>query len=298
MSIEIKAPAKLNLTLEVLGKREDGFHNIASVMQTIDLCDLLIINKSSEIQVDIDFNTMPVRDGMRNPDTIIDIENNLVFRAAQLLKEKTGYRDGAHIKLTKKIPSAAGLGGGSSDAAAALKGLNQLWALGLKADEMAVIGVELGSDIPFFIYGGTCLAEGRGEKITLLISLLEQWVVVLAPFMEIPHKTKTLYTHVMREQYTAGDITGNMVKSVDNGSDAVNCWNVFTAMYPDLFPESSRYFQQFNNAGAPFVQVCGSGPALFTLTSEYKEAVKIAETLQAASDKSNPPAVYIAKFTG
>jgi 4-diphosphocytidyl-2-C-methyl-D-erythritol kinase len=298
MSLEIKAPAKINLTLEVLGKREDGFHNITSVMQTIDLCDSLIISEGSEITLDIDTASLPEWDGLRNPGVSFNIENNLVFRAAELLRQKTGYRGGTKIDLKKIIPSAAGLGGGSSDAAATLKGLNSLWSLGLKAGELSAIGAELGSDIPFFIYGGTGLAEGRGEKITLLISLLEMWVVLLVPFMGIPQKTKTLYSHIGREQYTNGDITGIMVRSIDSNADNIACWNVFTGMYPALFPESGQYFQQFQNAGVSFFQVCGSGPALFTLTPHYDDAVKIAGKLRASSSQSNPPAVFVTKFTG
>jgi len=298
MSLEIKAPAKINLTLEVLGKREDGFHDITSVMQTIDLCDSLIINESPEIILDIDTASLPEWDGIRNPDVSFNIENNLVFRAAELLRQKTGYRGGAKIELKKQIPSAAGLGGGSSDAAATLKGLNRLWSLGLKAGELSAIGEELGSDIPFFIYGGTALVEGRGEKITLLISLLELWVVLLVPIIEIPQKTKTLYSQVRKEQYTQGDITGNMVRSVDSNLDKIDCWNVFTGIYPALFPESGRYFQQFKDAGAPFVEVCGSGPALFTLTSDYNDAVKVAGRLRSSSTQPNPPAVFVSRFMG
>jgi 4-diphosphocytidyl-2-C-methyl-D-erythritol kinase len=297
MSIEIKAPAKINLTLEILNKREDGFHNIASVMQTVDLCDLLIIHESREIQLSVDSSVLPDWDGMRNAGAD-GIENNLVYRAARLLKERTGYRGGVSIRLVKKIPSAAGLGGGSSDAAAALKGLNRLWSLGLSAEKLAGIGAELGSDIPFFVYGGTCLAEGRGEKITLLISLLEHWVVLMVPSMQIPHKTRTLYSSVKREQYSSGDATGDMVKSIDYLSGDIRCWNVFTGVYADLFPESHRYFQQFKDAGAPFVEICGSGPALYTITPHYEEAVKIAEKLKASSGQPNPPAVFIARFMG
>jgi 4-diphosphocytidyl-2-C-methyl-D-erythritol kinase len=298
MSLEIKAPAKINLTLEVLGKREDGFHDITSVMQTIDLCDSLIINESPEIILDIDTASLPEWDGIRNPDVSFNIENNLVFRAAELLRQKTGYRGGAKIELKKQIPSAAGLGGGSSDAAATLKGLNRLWSLGLKAGELLAIGEELGSDIPFFIYGGTALVEGRGEKITLLISLLELWAVLLVPIIEIPQKTKTLYSQVRKEQYTQGDITVNMVRSVDSNLDKIDCWNVFTGIYPALFPESGRYFQQFKDAGAPFVEVCGSGPALFTLTSDYNDAVKVAGRLRSSSTQPNPPAVFVSRFMG
>jgi len=298
MSIEIKAPAKINLTLEVLGKREDGFHDITSVMQTIDLCDSLIISESPEITLGIDTASLPEWDGIRDPGVSFNTENNLVFRAAELLRQKTGYGSGAKIQLKKNIPSAAGLGGGSSDAAATLKGLNSLWSLGLKAGELSTIGAEIGSDIPFFIYGGTGLVKGRGEKITLLISLLELWVVLLVPFIEIPQKTKTLYSQVRKEQYTQGTITGNMVRSVDSNLDKIDCWNVFTGMYPVLFTESVRYFQQFRDAGASFIEVCGSGPALFTLTPDYDDAVKIAGRLRASLVQPHPSAVFISKFMG
>jgi 4-diphosphocytidyl-2-C-methyl-D-erythritol kinase len=267
-------------------------------MQTIDLCDLLIISESPDITLDIDTVSLPEWDGIRNPGVSFDMGNNLVFRAAELLRQKTGYRGGAKIELKKNIPAAAGLGGGSSDAAATLKGLNSLWSLGLKAGELSAIGAELGSDIPFFIYGGTALVEGRGEKITLLISLLELWTVLLVPFIEIPQKTKTLYSYVRKEQYTNGDITGNMVRSVDGTADNIACWNVFTGMYPALFPTSAVYFQMFKEAGASFVEVCGSGPALFTLTPDYDDAVKIADRLQASSAQPNPLAVFVSKFMG
>ena len=156
MNLSIKAPAKINWFLSVTGKREDGYHNIVSPMQCVNLFDDLQFDASEEINL--------------ISDLAIPIEDNLVYKAAGLLKERTAYKGGVRIILKKNIPSAAGLGGGSSDAAFTLLGLNRLWGLKLDRESLMKLGAEIGSDVPFFMGGPFSLVEGRGEKVTPLES--------------------------------------------------------------------------------------------------------------------------------
>ncbi len=151
-ALVLKAYAKINLTLEVLGRREDGYHDIVSILQTIDLHDTLTLEPAQDMALECD------QSELEGPD-------NLVLKAAALLREATGCHQGARLKLQKGIPLAAGLGGGSSDAAAALLGLSRLWGLGLSAEKLMPLAAKLGSDVPFFLYGGTAMAQGRGEIV-------------------------------------------------------------------------------------------------------------------------------------
>ena len=148
--LTIRAFAKINLTLEVLGKRANGYHEVATVMQTIDLCDELTLEPSSGVS-------------LRCSDPALETTDNLVLRAANLLREHAGGDSGAGMYLRKSIPVAAGLGGGSSDAAAALVGLRELWNLEEAVPDLRPLAAALGSDVPFFLSGGTAIAEGRGD---------------------------------------------------------------------------------------------------------------------------------------
>ena len=149
------AYAKLNLTLEVVGKREDGYHDLASIIQTVDLYDTLEFIEDDEIALECS-------------DYSIAGPGNLVVKAAEALRQETGVALGARIRLTKRIPVSAGLGGGSADAAATLRGLNQLWGLNLTERRLADIGARVGSDVPFLVSGGTAFVSGRGERMDRL----------------------------------------------------------------------------------------------------------------------------------
>src|SRR5438105_2529957 len=166
------AYAKLNLGLEVTGRREDGYHDIVSVMHLVDLHDTLTFDADAEITVDCD-----------NPILASEGRANLVWRAARLLQETAKVGKGARIELQKNIPLAAGLGGGSSDAAATLSGLVELWGLDLSGEEMRNLAGILGSDVPFFLDGATALVEGRGDRVTPLPAMPPAWaVLVCQPF--------------------------------------------------------------------------------------------------------------------
>ncbi len=268
--LTILAPAKLNLTLEVLAKRQDGFHEIRSVIQTINLCDSLHFQLSQNVEFKSDI-----------PDWIP--EESLVSKTSSLLQEATGCTKGATIEINKRIPWLSGLGGDSSDAAAILRGLNELWGLGLSLKELLELAAQLSSDASFFLYGGAALAEGRGEMITQLPSLPHMWVVLMMPpVSKRPGKTKQLYASLKASHYTGGQITDRLVISLARGGEVTSSslFNVFDEVALDNFAGLGKYRQQFLKAGAQEVHLAGSGPALFILVMDKNQAERIYENLQ------------------
>jgi len=268
--LTILAPAKLNLTLEVLGKYQDGFHEIRSVIQTISLCDSLHFQLSQNMEFKSDM-----------PDWAP--EKSLVSEAAGLIRKATGCTKGVTIKVNKRIPWLSGLGGDSSDAAAILRGLNKLWGLGLSLEELLELAAQLSSDASFFLYGGTALAEGRGEIVTSLPSLLHMWVVLMMPpVSRRPGKTKQLYASLKASHYTGGQITDRLVTSLARSREVTSSslFNVFDEVALDNFAGLGEYRQQFLKAGAQEVHLTGSGPALFTLVGDKNRAEKIYDNLQ------------------
>lgn len=268
--LTLLAPAKLNLTLEVLAKRPDGFHEIRSVIQTINLCDSLRFQLSQSLTFKCD-----------EPKWLP--EKSLVSKAASLLQETTKSPKGATIEVTKRIPLVSGLGGDSSDAAAILRGLNQLWDLGLPQAELVELASQLGSDVAFFLYGGTALARGRGEIVTPLSSLPHTWVVlVIPPVPRIPGKTERLYATLMSEHYTEGQITDRLVATLTSDREVTPSmlFNVFESVALDMFDQLREYREQFLKAGADYVHLAGSGPALFTLIKDKIQADKLYKSLQ------------------
>ena len=268
--LTVLAPAKLNLTLEVLKERQDGFHEIRSVLQTINLCDSLRFYLSEEIELSSDrVDWIP---GM-----------SLVSRASNLLREVTGYTGGVTIEIKKRIPWLSGLGGDSSDAAAILRGLNRLWGLSLPQKRLLALAAQLSSDVSFFLFGGTALAESRGEIITPLPSLPHTWIVLmLPPVSRKPGKTKQLYSSLNTVHYTEGGITDRLVSSLVERREVVsaNMFNVFDKVALTNFTGLDSYREQFLRTGVPDVHLAGSGPALFTLLKDRDQAEKIYRNLR------------------
>jgi 4-diphosphocytidyl-2-C-methyl-D-erythritol kinase len=260
--LTVKAPAKINLTLEVLGKRPDGFHEIRSVIQTINLGDSLRFRSSKKLRFSCD-----------NPDLII--EESLISRAAALLQQASGFSQGATIGVSKNVPFSSGLGGDSSDAAAVLSGLNRLWQLGLSLEDLLEMVPRLGSDVAFFLYGGTALVEGRGERVTPLSRLPRRWVVlVVPPFSRIAEKTRRLYATLKPEHYTDGRVTQKFVKVLNEGGELEPSmlFNTFENVAFDFFADLKVYKGHFKKLGAPHVHLAGSGPTLFTLLEDKARA--------------------------
>ncbi len=263
------APAKINLVLEVLGKRNDGYHEIRSIVQVISLCDTLSFELDDVISLECDEPTL------QTPD-------NLVVRAAELLREVSGSKKGAKIRLEKRIPCAAGFAGGSSDAAATLLALNRLWNLEYTASDLVPLAANLGSDVPFFIHGGVALVEGRGEKVTPLEAWVPCWFVLLVPSLpKMPNKTQQLYSLLDTLHFSEGQFVDRAMSkwSQGEGINASLMFNVFERVACRAFPGLETYWRRFAKAGVTDIHLVGSGPALFTLVSDSIEAEEVCRRL-------------------
>lgn len=264
----MKAYAKVNLTLEVLGKESDGFHRICSIMQTINLHDNITFKDDDSVSLLCD-------------DPALMNNDNLIIKAATLLRSEYGVKSGAGIELQKAIPRAAGLGGGSSDAAATLIALNQLWKLNLQQNELDKIAGEIGSDVAFFIRGGTALAAGRGEIITPLPPLKPCRLVLLILPYEIENKTKKMYALLRKQHYSKGKFTSQMAEIIRNEDDITTSllYNVFDDVAEKLFTHIADYKDVFCQAGAEKVILCGAGPTLMTVAKNESQAYLIRNKL-------------------
>lgn len=267
--LTVQAPAKINLTLEVLYKRPDGFHEVRSVIQTIRLYDQLNFQLGKKIVIKCD-----------HPGWFS--EESLVPKAASLLKETSGCSEGATIELSKKIPMLSGLAGDSSDAAAVLIGLSKLWGLAFLPGELARLASQLGSDVVFFLFGGTALVQGKGELVSPLPPLSKMWLVLLMP--AVPRstgKTGRLYSNLKESHYTDGQMTEKLVVLLTKGGDMVpaNLFNVFDNIAYDSFKGLDDYRERFLKAGADSVHLAGSGPALFTMIRDRAQAERLYKQL-------------------
>jgi 4-diphosphocytidyl-2-C-methyl-D-erythritol kinase len=268
--LEVKAPAKINLTLEVLTRMEDGFHGIRSIAQTINLCDTLLFQPS-------DGDQFSCGDGDWSSG------QSLIGKTVTLLRDTVGCSRGVSIDVIKEIPLLSGLGGDSSDAAATLVGLNRLWCLRLSRHDMLSMAERLGSDVSFFLYGGTALLESRGELVTPLPSFPHTWVVLLLPpVARIPGKTRRLYGNIKVDNYSKGAATERLVALLNQGGDIASStlFNVFDDFALDSFPGLKPYWDRFLDAGAGEIHLAGSGPVLFSLVKNRTRGEKIQRRLE------------------
>ncbi len=268
--ITLEARAKLNLTLEVLGRRDDGYHDVASIMQTLALSDTVAIAPSDSLEVRC---STPGLDG---PD-------NLAWKSAELLRRDTGCRLGARIEIDKRIPVSAGLGGGSSDAAATLVGLNRLWELDLSSDRLRAIGARIGSDVPFLIEGGTAIAVDRGDRIRRLPTAALPWFVLAFPRSDFCNKTAEMYASMTPDDYTRGALTRKLEARIRSGGDIPPqfLFNAFDSVVRSAVPDTARCWDDIHAAGAREIHVAGSGPAVYTAVARRE----IATTIQLVMEK-------------
>ncbi len=267
----VPAPAKINLTLEVLGKRDDGYHELASVMQTVALHDTLCLHSAppGECACVCD---VPQLNG----------EDNLALRAARLLSVVDGGRHGVTIELCKAIPVQAGLGGGSSDAAAVLTGLNRLWEMRLTAGRLTELAAMLGSDVPFFVRGGTALIGGRGEVVTPLPDAEPLWLVLAQPGRGV--STQAVFGRVTGADYTDGMATRAVAEAVRRGDD-LPLGRLVNGLEPaatGACGEIGEVREAVMRAGAPAVRMSGSGTAVFAPFRRLSQAVDVHSRLAAA----------------
>jgi len=267
--VRTMAPAKINLTLEVLGKRGDGYHEIRSVIQTIDLCDEVYLEAADKLRLEVSGEHEPT-------------EDDLALRAARILGERVGRELPAVIRIEKRIPVAAGLGGGSSDAAAVLRCMNCVHSLGLSQEELAAIGAGVGSDVPFFVFGGTALVEGRGERVTPLRDVAEKWAVLIVPPVAPVEKTGRMYAALTQADFGDGSGTQDAVEAIQAGR-TLDDWlitNVFERAAYERFHDLAAYRYALLKAGASAVYVAGSGPGLFALAKDGDTARETATRVQ------------------
>ena len=275
MKLLVKAPAKINLALDVLHKRPDGYHEVEMIMTTIDLADRVELSLLNEDKIHILSHNRYVPDDQRN----------LAFQAAQLLKDRFKVKQGVLISIEKTIPVAAGLAGGSSDAAATLRGLNKLWNLGLTIDELAELGSEIGSDVSFCVYGGTALAKGRGEIITELPAPPTCWIILAKPFIGV--STAEVYRRLDVNEMTHPDITGmiDAIKEHDYQQVCNKVGNVLEDVTLNLHPEVLLIKEQMKRFGADAVLMSGSGPTVFGIVQHDSRMHRIYNGLRGFCDQ-------------
>lgn len=276
------AYAKLNLTLDVLGKREDGYHDLKSVMQTVSVRD----------DIEIDVGT-----GKRwclkcDKEEIPTDERNLAWKAAKVYCDTLGYDpNGLEIRITKRIPSQAGMGGGSADAAAVLRALNRHYGEPLSIGALAELGAQIGSDVPFCVVGGTCMCEGRGEKLRKLPDMPDCIFVVCKPDFSV--STPELYRkidEVAIPKHPNNQAMESAILAGDLEKVAHNLYNVFDPVVTQEHLELNYIKSLFHQYGAVGYQMTGSGSACFAIVSEFEVAAVICSML-----KENYPNIFICK---
>ena len=253
-SIVLKSYGKINLGLDVLRRREDGYHEVRMIMQTVGLYDVLTMKKRKDDKIEMTCNLsfLPTD------------ERNLVYKAVKLIKDKYHIKDGVEINLSKRIPVAAGMAGGSSNCAAALKGMNQLFDLGLSIDELCEIGVTLGADVPYCIWGGTALSEGIGEKLSRVDAMPDCYILIAKPGISV--STAFVYKNL--------DLTG-----ICNRLE-----NVLETVTIKEYPIIEKVKKHLMDQGAKGALMSGSGPTIFAIFEDKKTADDAMESLRSIED--------------
>ena len=274
-SIRLKARAKINLGLDVLGKREDGYHEVRMVMQTIGIYDRLILTKIPEEEIRITSNLafLPVN------------ENNLIYKAIKLLKDEYHFPGGVSVDLNKFIPVAAGMAGGSTDAASTMFGVNRLFGLNLSMGKMMELGVRLGADVPYCVMRGTALAEGIGEKLTRITPVPHMWILIAKPQINVS-------TRLVYEQLDMGgiqkhpDIDGiiRAIEAQDVVRIAQSMGNVLENVTVPLYPVIETIKQDMLSHGAINAMMSGSGPTVFGIFPDEQSTLACQAFLKKKGD--------------
>lgn len=279
-----KAYAKVNIGLDVLRRRPDGYHELKMIMQTVDICDELTFEREREpgIQLRIDGADLPAD------------ESNLAYRAAALLMEDKHIREGVSITLKKRIPIAAGMAGGSADAAAVMRGLNVLFAMGYSKESLQKLGVKLGADIPYCISGGTMLSEGIGEVLTPLPAPPDCHLVVAKPDVDV--STAFVYRNLRADSLPFHPDIDGMAKALAAGdlkgiTDRMG--NVLETVTVREYPVIDRIKKRMRELGAENALMSGSGPTVFGIYREKETAENTAEVLK---EEKLAKAVFATQF--
>lgn len=267
---EIKAYAKINLGLDVVRRLENGYHEVKMIMQTVNIYDRLVLTRiSSGIRLTSDSGELPMD------------ENNLIYKAACLMKEKYGIAEGVSVHLQKNIPIAAGMAGGSTDAAAAILAIKELFGLEASKAELMELGVKIGADVPYCIMGGTALAEGIGEQLTSLPKAPQCHLLVAKPDINV--STKYVYEHLDAAGVTRHPDIDGMVRAIRQGSlqgIIERLGNVLETVTVPAYPIISTIKNQMQLLGAQGSLMSGSGPTVFGIFTEQEKALKAYEQIK------------------
>ncbi len=283
-AVVVWAPAKVNLYLEVLAKRADGYHEIATLMVAVSLYDTLEFKEEASGQISFQCDLPELSAGPQN----------LVCRAAELLRQRTGCQRGAHLRLVKRIPVAAGLAGGSTDAAATLHGLDQLWGLGLRPQELAALGAELGSDVAFFFSTPAAWCTGRGEQVAPLALGKPLWFVLVCPPFGLA--TAEVYGSLsVPEQAQTGAEIRQAALEGDVEEIGRRLHNRLQPVAERLCPALVPLLAQLASVGPAGQAMSGSGTSLFALCRDAREAFRIARGLRIRSKEGMDPRVFIVR---
>ena len=274
-SIVLKSYGKINLGLDVLRRREDGYHEVRMIMQTVGLYDVLTMKKRKDDKIEMTCNLsfLPTD------------ERNLVYKAVKLIKDKYHIKDGVEINLSKRIPVAAGMAGGSSNCAAALKGMNQLFDLGLSIDELCEIGVTLGADVPYCIWGGTALSEGIGEKLSRVDAMPDCYILIAKPGISV--STAFVYKNLDLPALSKNpDIDGMLecLKEKDLSGICDRLENVLETVTIKEYPIIEKVKKHLMDQGAKGALMSGSGPTIFAIFEDKKTADDAMESLRSIED--------------
>lgn len=279
-----KAYAKINIGLDVLRRREDGYHELKMIMQTVDICDDLIIEKTADPGILIRTDCMDIpTDG-----------SNLICKAVRLLLEEKGIEAGVRIVLTKRIPVAAGMAGGSSDAAAAMRGVNELFDMGYSVQELQTLGLKLGADIPYCLVGGTMLSQGIGEILTPLPPPPDCLLVVAKPDINV--STAFVYGHLRVSELDAHPDIDGMVRALYEGSlngIASRLGNVLETVTVREYPVIQEIKELFCRMGAKNALMSGSGPSVFGIFTDRESAEQAA---RATEQRGLARQIYVTAF--
>ena len=270
--VEERAYGKINLSLDVIGRRENGYHDVSMVMQTVDLYDVISLNKlkgDGEIRLTANMNTLPLD------------ETNIVYKAVKLVKEEYGLNTGVSVHIEKHLPIAAGMGGGSSDGAAALRGMNRLFELGLSNEKLEELGVRLGADVPFLIKGGIALAEGIGEKLTKLPDFPDCVLVIAKPDLGV--STKEVYEAFDSLKEVNHPDVGKLVKSLGSAG-LKEIVKLLGNVLEEVTAKKYEIIEVVKNLlidnGAVFSMMTGSGPTVFGIFGNEEQAKKACNNLR------------------
>ena len=258
--MKVRAYAKVNLALEVLGRRDDGFHEVRTVLQTVELWDDLEFAPADGVSVECEgLDVQP--------------EDELSYRAALLLRQAARTRRGVAVTLRKGIPVAAGLGGGSADAAATLQALRRLWGVDVPDDALRGLAARLGSDVPFFLEGGTALAAGRGDAITPLPPMPATWLVLLPASADMPAKTAALYAWLRPEYYGDGGSVDVLADALRAGAPVreASMVNTFEHIADQVYPGHAERRRALASAVGGRAHLSGAGPSLFAVVAGRAE---------------------------